>query len=532
MKQQKPCDNFLLAFDAGNRYNRTRNSGDNKMGRYILISILVLFSLAVDVHADTFKHRETSEIFHGFATQKTNKNETMVYVAEQEKFKPVNLGEYNITFDFQGRRDSVAVVRIRQQEVILSHAVTIEVAEAIIKASNKGPRFIILEIDCPGGRGDYMKNITTALAKTKNCRTVAFISSEKYGGAYSVAAAVALACDKIYISPDAVMGAVSPMYGQTDEDLAEHITTFSANALAGFRGYMASLAEKNNRPVVLAQALVDRNIEVMEVKRKDGTTFFIDKTQKKPNDAIIRVLTRTDKTVDDSTYTDYTQQSSAAVGDSVYLTLTANDAVKSKMADGTAGSLAEVLEDMGAADARLVNASAIEKTVKKFVAGKRNIERFLASIDYLEGRSEELQQYLKDLGKQQRESAVTHQYERGDPFYSTSRRSRDNSLVQQRNLRNRQQNFYEPRGTRKRRQVESDIFVESRPVVNPAQIIDELAFVLADLIRDYRKVVILARRFPGALPAGISLSALQQGLESTVTMQNNLQRDLRLMPVL
>ena len=69
------------------------------MGRYILIGILVLFSLAVDVHADTFKHRETSEVFHGFATQKTNKNETMVYVAEQEKFKPVNLGEYNITFN-------------------------------------------------------------------------------------------------------------------------------------------------------------------------------------------------------------------------------------------------------------------------------------------------------------------------------------------------------------------------------------------------------------------------------------------------
>jgi ATP-dependent protease ClpP protease subunit len=528
MKQQKPCDNFLLAFDAGNRYNRTRNLGDNKMGRYILISILVLFSLAVDVHADTFKHRETSEVFHGFATQKTNKNETLVYVAEQKKFKPVNLGEYNITFDFQGRRDSVAVVRIRQQEVILSHAVTTKVAEAVIKASNKGPRFIILEIDCPGGRGDYMKNITTALAKTKNCRTVAFISSEKYGGAYSVAASIALACDKIYISPDAVMGAVSPMYGQTDEDLAEHITTFSANALAGFRGYMASLAEKNNRPVVLAQAIVDRNIEVIEVKRKDGTTFFIDKTQKKPNDAIIRVLTRTGKTVDGGTYTDYTQQSSAAVGDSVYLTLTANDAVKSKMADGTAGSLAEVLEDMGAADAHLVNAGAIEKTVKKFVAGKRNIKRFLASIDYLQGRSEELRQYLKDLGKQQRESTVTHQYERG----STSRRTRGNSLVQQRNLRNRQQNFYEPRSKRNRRQVESDIFVESRPVVNPAQIIDELAFVLADLIRDYRKVIVLARRFPGALPAGISLSALQQKLESAVMMQNNLQRDLRLIPAL
>lgn len=497
------------------------------MARYILISILVLFSLSIDVHADTFKHRETSEVFHGFATQKTNKNETMVYVAEEEKFKPVNLGEYNITFDFQGRRDSVAVVRIRQQEVILSHAVTTEVAEAIIKASNKGPRFIILEIDCPGGRGDYMKNITTALAKTKNCRTVAFITSEKYGGAYSVAASIALACDKIYISPDAVMGAVSPIYGQTDEDLAEHIATFSANVLAGLRGYMAAMAEKNNRPVVLAQAIVDRNIEVMEVKHRDGTTSFIDKTQKKPSDGIIRVLTRTGKTVDDSTYTDYTQQSSAAFGDSVYLTLTANDAVKSKMADGTAGSLPEVLENMGAADARLVNAGAIEKTVKKFVAGKRNINRFLASIDYLEGRSEELQQYLSELDKQQRESTVTHQYQRGSPFYSTSRRIRDNSVGSRRNSRNWQQDINEPWSARRRRRIESDIFVESQPVVNPALIIDELAFVLADLIRDYRKVIVLARRFPGALPAGIGLSALQQRQESAVTMQNNLQRDLR-----
>ena len=502
------------------------------MARYILISVLVLLSPALDVQADTFKHRETAEVFHGFATQKTKNNQTLVYIAEKKKFKPVNLREYNITFDFQGRRDSVAVVRIRQQEVLLSQAVSTEAAEAIKDASNKGPNFILVEIDCPGGRGDYMRIITDTISKTNNCRTVAFISSEKYGGAYSVAAAIALACDKIYIAPDAVMGAVAPICGQTDEDFAEHIATFSANSLAGLRGYMAALAEKKHRPVVLAQAIVDRNIEVIEVKRRDGTTSFIDKTQKKPNDEIIRVLTKTDKAVDDSTYTDDTQQSFAGVGDSVYLSLTANDAVKSKMADGTAGSLAEVLEDMGAADAHLVNAGAIEKTVKKFVAGKRNINRFLASIDYLEGRAEELQQYLKDMGKQQRESTVTHLYERGSPFYSTSRSSRDNYLVKQQNLRNRQQNFYEPRKTKSRRQIESNIFVKSQPVVNPAQIMDKLAFVLADLIRDYRKVIVLARRFPGALPADVSLTALQKKLESTVITQNNLQRDLLLIPTL
>jgi membrane-bound ClpP family serine protease len=160
------------------------------MTRHITLATVVILLCTAICFADTFKHRETGEVFNGFATQKSIGNRTRVYNADLQTFKPIVLAEYDVTPNAKGRRNSVIVMPLKQAEVLLSKAVSETLANAIVDASNKGPKLIVIEIDNPGGRGEYMKNISTTITKTLNCPTVAYISGGTYGGAYSAATAL------------------------------------------------------------------------------------------------------------------------------------------------------------------------------------------------------------------------------------------------------------------------------------------------------------------------------------------------------
>ncbi len=80
------------------------------MAKHIYSIASILLAVSVSCPADTFKHRQTGEIFHGFATQKTIGSRTRVYIAEQEHFKPVVLAEYEVTPDPQGRGNHVFII--------------------------------------------------------------------------------------------------------------------------------------------------------------------------------------------------------------------------------------------------------------------------------------------------------------------------------------------------------------------------------------------------------------------------------------
>ncbi len=461
------------------------------MTRHITLATVVILLCAALCCADTFKHRQTGEAFQGFATQKSIGNRTRVYNADLKTFKPVVLAEYDVTPNARGRRNSVVVMPLKQAEVLLSKAVSDALANAMVDASNKGPKFIVIDIDNPGGRGRYMKHICTTITKTRNCPVVAYISGGKFGGAYSAATAVALACDKIYISPDATMGAVAPPAGPATayENGQNDIEKFSSKDLSAYNSYIAALAEKHNRPGAIAMAMLDRNIEVIEVADKNGNRSFIDRTDRRPNQSVVRTLTRT------------TGQSAEAV-----LTLTPTDAVAGGMADKVVGSLAELLADMGTADAKLIRGGQVDKTIRKFIAARRNIGEVLTSIDYLQKRTDELEKQLNDREKQQRQNTVQREYRRGN-------QGRDYP-------RTFGTDMYRRRPRRDRRS-ESEIVTGSEPVVDTLRLRNELALVLTDLIRAYNRAVALARRWPGALPQDMTLQTLEQRLVSAGTLQND-----------
>ena len=82
-------------------------------------------------------------------------------------------------------------------------------ASALEEASNSGPVAIIIEIDTPGGRVDYAQQMVTAISKIKGCEVIAFIKGGNYGGALSAGAAIALACNKIYMAEGTTIGAAT-----------------------------------------------------------------------------------------------------------------------------------------------------------------------------------------------------------------------------------------------------------------------------------------------------------------------------------
>mgnify|MGYP000023413416 CR=1 FL=1 len=458
------------------------------MTRHITLATVVILCTAICC-ADTFKHRETGEVFNGFATQKSIGNRTRVYNADLKTFKPLVLGQYDVTPNARGRRNNVIVMPLKQAEVLLSKAVSEALANAIVDASNKGPRFIVIEIDNPGGRGEYMKHISTTITKTFNCPTVAYISGGTYGGAYSAATAVALACDKIYIAPQAVMGSVAPPVGMATghEDPQSAVETYSPKNLSAYNSYVAALAEQNNRPGAIAMAMLDRSIEVIEVADKNGKRSFINRADRRPDQSIVRSLTRT------------TGQGAEAV-----LTLTPSDAVAGGIAEKVVGSLPELLTDMGAADAKLIRGGQVDKTIRKFIAARRNLGEILASIDYLQKRADELESQLNEREKQELQNTRQREYRRD----SSGRRS---SRIYS----------YDGDIRRRRGRGETEIVTRSEPMVDTLRLRDELALVLNDLIIGYNKAIALARRWPGALPQNMTLRTLEQRLISAQTLQND-----------
>jgi len=465
-----------------------------KMTRHITLTTVVILLCAALCCADTFKHRQTGEVFQGFATQKSIGNRTRVYNADLQSFKPIVLAEYDVTPNALGRRNRVVVMPLKQAEVLLSKAVSDALANALVDASNKGPKFIVIEIDNPGGRGQYMKHICTTITKTRNCPVVAYISGGKFGGAYSAATAVALACEKIYISPDATMGAVAPPVGGATgyEDGQNDVEKFSSKNLSAYNSYIAALAEKHNRPGAIAMAMLDRNIEVIEVADKNGNRSFINRTDKRPDQSVVRTLTRS------------TGQSAEAV-----LTLTPGDSVAGGMADKVVGSLSELLADMGTADAKLIRGGQVDKTIRKFLAARRNLGEVLTSIDYLQKRADELEKQLNDREKQQRQNTVQREYRRGNTGRDTF------------NIYDRPDRFHGRRRRGRSRRSESEIVTGSEPVVDTLRLRNELSLVLTDLIRAYNRAIALTRRWPGALGQDMTLQTLEQRLVSARTLQND-----------
>ena len=494
--------------------------------------------------ADTFKNLSTGETFNGFKTHKRSGDKVLVFNAASNQYAPMNLSEYQVTTNEEGRRDSVMIVNLNQPEILLSEMVSTTVAEAILKAADSGPKAIIIQIDSPGGQGPYMKTaaeaVTTAINDT-GCRVVAYLPGGQYGGAFSAAAVVALACQQIYIAPTASIGAVGPVTSAAmpDDQYTQYLDMYTPDVLSTFSMYAVSLAAQNNRPELLARALVDKHLAIAEVRDSNGNESLVEVSQRQENQSVVRMITEglSSGTTESGT------PGAVIRGYGKLLNLPAADAIRWKMADKIANAMQDVLADMNLGTASTVNVSGVSKAVQKFVTARRNLEEMIIKIQYEEKRVSVLDKQLVEMEKIARTGTATRQYNRSAyPNYA-----RDEVVYGNLQFWDGYLNANEPVNpntpfTNRSGQIITgpgqEYWINGQPVNtggqetvttempsgNIQQVRYELMSLLAQMVGDYQRAIGLARRWPGALPIGLSQETLQKNLLSAQALYNGIQQ--------
>jgi membrane-bound serine protease (ClpP class) len=116
------------------------------------------------------------------------------------------------------------------------------------EAESKGATAVILDINTPGGRLDTVLEMRDALLDTP-LRTIAFVNRE----AFSAGALITIASTEIWITPGGVFGAATPILGTETAD---------AKTISAVRSTFRATAETRGRDPVIAEAMVDPEVEV------------------------------------------------------------------------------------------------------------------------------------------------------------------------------------------------------------------------------------------------------------------------------
>ena len=344
----------------------------------------VLISAAVCVLAasgaclsDTFTNRQTNEKLHGYITSRlpgsaqsarqdnssqkaaeTEDGPTSVFTREKGLLK-LNPKEWEIKRDNLGRNNKVIVVPV--DDMIMYEIETDAFEKAIAESSQEGPLFILVEIDTPGGRVDFAQRMCTAIIKNADCNVIAFVKGGKYGGAISAGAAVALSCSKIYMTEDTIIGAATLITMPKDKEQLKdrkYGDVIDEKMSSAWRAYLASLAQQNDRPGLLARAMVDSSIEVVEVNQ-GAKRLFIEPVNKKPGQQVARTWNKSGS----------------------LLTLTAQEAVECTIADGLVDSREQLLKQLNAGDANVVTDRKVANARKDLKIAQRKMDDALKDFD-------------------------------------------------------------------------------------------------------------------------------------------------------
>ena len=342
----------------------------------IYIALIAGFLVFSNAAADTFTHHDNGEVYHGYSDGKAVEGKTLVHTLEKGPVS-LNLAQYKVISDSSGRNNHVAIITIPDE--ISLEIETNAFQLALTEEARKGPLFILIEIDSPGGRVDLAKKMCAAITELANCQVIAFIKGGESGGAYSAAAALSFACDKIYMVKNSVIGAATVITmsrsGKPVDLKTAYGETVGEKSRSAWRNYLASLAQKNGRPGLLAKAMEDKDIEVIEVK--DGFQHhFIEPVNRKSYQQVVRTW----------------------CSKGTLLTMTAEDAVASGMADKTVSSRDELLVDMRASGAEIIADTRISTAAAEFDKVNKKFEKVLSSLDYRVKQAQLLRTRRKAMG--------------------------------------------------------------------------------------------------------------------------------------
>ena len=356
-----------------------------------LIFLFACLLLAFPCDADTFINRRTGETFNGYAVKRKKYNKTQVRIEKKEP-QYLNLNDYEIQYNYLGRQNKVFIFFIKGSIQLICETEAFE--KAIEVAANQGPLFILIEIDTPGGRVDLTKRICAAIIEIDNCLTIAYVngsqttkgrrlrsrSVSQFGGAFSAGVLVALACDRLYMQEGTAIGAAAAVVQSSlgTQDLSSVFSeTMAEKILSADRAYIATLAERNGRSGLIAAAMVDKNLEVLEVVDGDKS-IFIEPTSKKNDQTVLRTWSKKGS----------------------LLTLTALEAFQGGIADKIIGSQKELFADLFATKAVKVLDNHTLKARREFEIVQSKMNKSLSSISSLEKEAKFIAEELETLDKE------------------------------------------------------------------------------------------------------------------------------------
>jgi membrane-bound ClpP family serine protease len=327
----------------------------------VYTSIVALVVLIAGIcYCDTFTNLATKEALHGYAIGQPENGQISVYTQEKGILK-LNPNEWEIARDKSGRTNKVSILPV--DNPIMFEIETTAFEQALAAEANGGPLLILVEIDTPGGRVDLAQRMCAAITRTTNCDIIAFIKGGQNSGAISAGAAVALACDKIYMANNTVIGAATlvnmskPSAQEQGKDKS-YKDVIDEKHSSVWRAYLASLAQHNDKPGLLARAMVDSSIEIIEVNQA-GKRIFIEPVNKKPEQQVVRTWNKSGSLV----------------------TLTAEEAVGCTIADGLVSSRQELLQKLQAGDANVIIDKKITNARKEVQFAMRRRDEILKAFD-------------------------------------------------------------------------------------------------------------------------------------------------------
>lgn len=139
----------------------------------------------------------------------------------------------------------------------------------IEQAITSGAKMIIFDIDSPGGLLWASQDLSMAMANlsSRDIRTIAYVPKEAFSGG----AMLAVACDEIYLKPDATIGNAIPVLMMPGVLLEAE-----SKVLSGELKHLRELAEMKNRPSAIIEAFADKDLEVFEVTNaKTGRKWYM-----------------------------------------------------------------------------------------------------------------------------------------------------------------------------------------------------------------------------------------------------------------
>jgi membrane-bound serine protease (ClpP class) len=151
------------------------------------------------------------------------------------------------------------------------------------KADQLGAKWVLLEIDTPGGVVEQAVRIKKIIDQA-NTPTIAYVT----GGAISAGALIALTSDELIMAPGTTMGAAEPRIGQEKAD---------EKTLSYWAGELASSAEKNGRNPEIARAMADSDVVIPDLNQK-GKLLTLTAKQAEEHGMIDGILDNRTKVLD------------------------------------------------------------------------------------------------------------------------------------------------------------------------------------------------------------------------------------------